>query len=207
MFNRLSLSVAALAVFGTQSTGLADPITYDFSGQFNQPFNGSTQISGSFTFNPNPTLGGYSYVSETGSDVSITVNAGGQVYNFVNDPQNPFTSATVNADVVPAQYSPPGESEVEIAVLGAMESGNLLASFGMTFYSPGGLELLQNLRNFNYVLNTSSVSLQVTSQGTLEGGYGSVTSIELVSTPEPSTLALFAVFGIAAMVHRSLRRS
>jgi hypothetical protein len=76
----------------------------------------------------------------------------------------------------------------------------------MEFYSPGGSELLSNLRNFQYILNTSTFNLGGRLLGSNQGIDGTVTSIQLVSTPEPGALAVFAMLGIAGVLHRRQRR-
>jgi hypothetical protein len=78
MLARLSLGIVVSIVLGIQQTAGASPITYDFTGS---NVNGSQQISGSFTINADPIVPfvGAQSVTENGSDVSITVNAGGHV--------------------------------------------------------------------------------------------------------------------------------
>ncbi len=61
-----------------------------------------------------------------------------------------------------------------------------------------------NLRSFNF----SGASGLAGAADSLGGSYdGTITSIELVSTPEPSTLVIFAVFGIAVILQRRYRKS
>jgi len=207
MLARLSLAIVVSIALSTQRTAGASPITYDFAGTFGgQSLNGISQFNGSFTINGDPTVGSSGSVAEGGSDVSLTVNMGGQVYNFVNQ-QNPVIVASFTAGESPAWIAnPTGPPQDEAIVSGAIQSGNSLVAFGMSFYSPAAVDQLANLRNFSFPLGTSSVYVTDTSGGSYQEAEGTITSIELVSTPEPSTLAVFAVLGIAAMVHRRQKR-
>src|SRR5262249_46774541 len=101
----------------------ASPITYDFTGTLNTPMNGTSQFSGSFTFNADPTASDLgilglnatgtvlaftpgapllpaSPIAEYGSNVSLTLNVAGQVMQYTNTPQNPtlarFTAGRVS---------------------------------------------------------------------------------------------------------------
>ena len=74
----------------------------------------------------------------------------------------------------------------------------------MNSYSSGGAEQLANRRNFNF---STSTAAPITIKGDTIA-YGTITSIEQASVPEPSTLIILAALGIAALVPRShLRRN
>lgn len=203
MFNRLSLVVAVSILLGSQQIVEASPLTYDFTGTLNQPVDGAKTFSGSFTINADPTVGPgmasgfYSsgVVNENGSDVSLAVNVGGQVINFVNTPQNPSAVGFQAIVLPPWAEQPQGTSEIGFSVNGS----NNTDSFGLTFYPFGGVEQLSNLRDLTLPLDTGSVYFN--------GVEGVITSIETVSAPEPSALAVFAILGLAAMVHLHSRRS
>ena len=79
MLNRLSFIIAVSIVLSSQQIVGASPVTYDFTGTLNQPVDGSTTFTGSFTINANPTVNPVAnpYVAEDGSDVSLSVNLGG----------------------------------------------------------------------------------------------------------------------------------
>jgi len=79
MLNRLSFIIAVSIVLSSQQIVGASPVTYDFTGTLNQPVDGSTTFTGSFTINANPTVNlvANPYVAEDGSDVSLSVNLGG----------------------------------------------------------------------------------------------------------------------------------
>lgn len=159
MFTRLSLAVAVSIVFLSQRPAGADPITYDFTGVFQGAgVSGSKQMSGSFTIDSTPTPSSYDTATENGSNVSITVNAGGQVYNFVNTSQNP-NIATFTAFNWPtgSPPNPTNNSLIEYMWQGSSPSVNPAVNFSMTFYDAGGSpQLLSNVTNFNYVLASGS---------------------------------------------------
>jgi hypothetical protein len=73
---------------------MADAITYNFSGTMEGTLFGTNQFTGSFTINANPTViandtssPAENYVSpwysaqESGSDVAVTFQVGGHVFN------------------------------------------------------------------------------------------------------------------------------
>jgi hypothetical protein len=92
---------------------------------------------------------------------------------------------------------------IEYMWQGSTPSLNSAVNFSMTFYDAGGNpQLLSNVTNFNYYLPAGSFNFGGTALGSTEGGYGSITSISEVATPEPSTLVTFALLGIAALARR-----
>jgi hypothetical protein len=96
MLTRLAPSIVVAIVCCTLPATFASPITYDFTGTFRGgTVNGSNQITGSFTINADPILGSTaSSLTESGSDVSITVNAGGQTFNWILDQESSFAPRT-----------------------------------------------------------------------------------------------------------------
>jgi PEP-CTERM motif len=209
MFTRLSLAVAVSILFLSQRPAGADPLTYDFTGVFQGAgVNGSRQLSGSFTIDSNPTPSSYDSSTENGSSVSITVNAGGQVYNFVNTLQNPNIAAfTAYNWPTGSPPNPTNNSLIEYMWQGSTPSLGSAVNFSMTFYDAGGSpQLLSNVTNFNYVLPSGSFNFGGTAVGSTQGGVGSITSISQVATPEPSTLVTFAMLGIAALARRGFKR-
>jgi hypothetical protein len=190
MIRRFSIPLAAWILLAAQPIASASSITYDFTGTLIQPFDGSTKLSGSFTVNGNPTLGpGYPEIQESGSDVSLTVNLGGRVITFVNTPQLPI-SITLSASVVPPENEvPPGSSTIGFSLSGEASGGDTF--FGLTFYSPGGVDKLSNLRDLSFPLDTSSIYMRDLSGGSYQEAFGVITSIEAVSVPEPATVLMY----------------
>jgi hypothetical protein len=246
MFRPLTIAFAVSTLLASGLSGRADPITYDFSGNFDRPMNGTTQFSGSFTFNRDPTTSnfggiggsqvivsggvaqivGYSFtpdtyghppqIAEYGNDVSLTVNMGGQTIHYVNTPQNPYAATVEASGFTQSTYSspntfPPTDVFSVSGVTTQYHPGNSFSdnSFSMDFYSrpdtifsnlpPGQVAYLGN---FNF-----SNSFHGLDAGSASGGSytGTITSIEMVSAPESSTLVIFAVLGIAARALRSCR--
>ncbi|MGP0068330.1 MAG: hypothetical protein ACLQGP_32630 [Isosphaeraceae bacterium] len=204
------VALISVACF-TQQSVEASPITFDFTGNFGMASNGtSTPFSGSFTINGNPTVtnggpnpyGPYPYVSEEGSDVSLTVNMGGQVFNFANTASQPNNSMLL-VEVQPTVPGTPNTPlETEFLIKGS--SMTLGANFALTVYSPGVAQLT-NLSSFNFNLYNASVEASdISGVGyTFQGG---ITSIEIVSNPEPGTLAIFAVLALTGLVYQRRRR-
>lgn len=196
MLARLSLAIVVSIALSSQQTVGASPITYDFTGNLgssDQP----NPFSGSFTTNGDPTVPPATpWPTEFQTNVSITVNVWGLVLNFVN-------TGSLNLYALPPWQSTGSVPEVELDVMGLSQT----ETFVMTFYGPTADDQLANLRNLSFPLDSSSVDIAVYWGTTAWKGEGSITSIELVSAPEPSTLAIFSVLGIAAMVHRRCRRS
>ncbi len=219
MLTRMYLLAAIAVVCFTQKSVEASALTYDFTGAFAEPLNGSTQFSGSFTINGNPPVAvqaGTPYVSEGGSDVSLTVNMGGQVFNFVNNSQN-YTTAWMTGDtVVPQAGSGTGpasnSSWVEFSLGGAYQLSPNVATFAITFYDYGtaatsqAAQILGNLGTFNFDPGSSSVYTTVGAQGVNGWAEGQITSLTLVSAPEPSALAVFAVLGLGGAIGKHHRR-
>jgi hypothetical protein len=203
---RLPLAVAALVLLSTHQMAEGSPITYDFSGTI---YNGATDwiggnFSGSFTINTDPTVNSSGAVQEGGSDVSITLNGSA----FGGTPQK-LSSSALYASETPDPSGPP---LIQVSITGGPirpSGAGIGAGFAMIFVSPGQAKQLSNLGNFNFSTSTIS-SVQFTgldSAGAYATSSGTITSIELVSAPEPRTWVVFAGLGIAALVYRHRRRS
>ncbi len=197
MLNRLALGIAVLILLVPRQFVEASPITYDFTGSTGYP---SGNFSGSLTFDTNPTVAsGATSIVENGGDVSLTVNfGGGNVVNFVNNPQNPYVTASFAVFDVPViNEEPLGVPTYEIAVSGW---SNNTATFAMMFYtSPGWVEHLSSLDGLDLTVDNDSVDAN--------GVDGKLTSIEEVSAPEPRMLAVFTVLSVAVWIKGSCRRS
>ena len=210
MPTRLSLAVVATISLIVASPALASPITYAFTGTLAAPLNGSNQFSGSFTINGDPSVSGNpGSVIENGNDVSLALNIGGQKFNIVNQANAP-AAVSFTAGLSPSWImNPTGPQQDEALISAGMQSTNPLAkfNFGLSFYSPASSDQLDNLRDFSFPIASSSVFAIGTLGGSSFQTGGSITSIELVPTPtpEPSTLAIFAVLSVVAMTRR--RRS
>ena len=222
MPSRLALIIVASIALGLARSAGASPITYDFTGNFaGLGLNGLSPFSGTLTINGDPTvstISGLPSVSEARGDVSLTLKAGGQTFEYSNQ-ANPASVATFSVGVSPSwtmypgpsAYDPSGLPYDEAMIYGAIQGGKSPSSVGISFYNydPSAVYQLGNLRNFNLPAGTGSIFM-TSAIGTAGGfvGEGTITSMQLVPTPapEPSTLAVFAALGFAAMAHRRLRR-
>jgi hypothetical protein len=156
-------------------------------------------------------------IAEFGNDVSLTVNIGGQVLNFANTAANPFL-ATFQASMqtFPTQQGQPTTPPLDnISINGVSTSfspGNSFSnnSFNMSF-SVRPTTLFENLAP-GQIVNFGNFNFATTFQGlgaadSAGGSYsGTLTSIELVSAPEPGTFAVFGMMGIAAGLSRVYRK-
>ncbi len=195
MLARLSMAAAALVLIGTSQAQVAwgSPLTYDFTGNF---LPGSTAVmsgpfSGSFTINSNASLDQNGVtITETGSDVSIRIGN----FQFENSPQNTDVLAWIGLSNQPNVANP-----VAADLEGYIRSIGL--SFSMLFYNPGSVSDYLNLGNYNFSPGTvGNFELNFQPDGTIVStNYGTITSIELVSTPEPGSVVVFLVCGAAAM--------
>lgn len=202
MTGRLALALMATLLLGAQQPVWASPLTYDFTGTFNQPFDGTTTFSGSFTINANPTVNAQtSSVFEKGGDVSLTLNLGGQVVTYVNTPQNPSYVFFNTAAISPADGTASGGAPEDSFGVSAGANGGKLV-FGIEFYALGGIAQLSNLRDLTLPLNTSSVYATEPASSPYQWANGVITSIEPASVPEPSAVVVSAVLAIAAVVCR-----
>jgi hypothetical protein len=190
MLNRLALVVAVSVLASSPRMVAANPITYDFTGTLSEPFTGSETLGGSLTFDATPTEG-----SDAGA--SLIVNWGGQVLTFSNSPQNPDSSLLVQAFPEYGTTTP----TVAFSFLGINYGGNgISTTFSVTMYDYGLEAVPSSLASLNLPVSTSTVDLHEITGGSESGGMGVLTSYEMVSTPEPSTLVLFAGVALAALV-------
>jgi hypothetical protein len=222
MLPRRFCVLAASMLLGIPSIVTANPVTYNFTGTLTTPVNGSNQFSGSFTINANATVGntGLSapyfpyWISENGNDVSMTVTLGGQTTTYANTSQyqNLATlTAAVNPASLPASGNPSGDV-VTVGGVPAYSDPGYNPGFFVSFTSPTDPIFSQlrpnnvaNLLNFNFSSTANSDHAQFTNtSGVIDDG--TITSIAEVPAPEPSALAVFAMLGVAAIVHHRHRR-
>jgi hypothetical protein len=131
------------------------------------------------------------------------VNVGGQALTFANSPQNPYVSLTVgwNDDVDQAPVT--GAPIAEFSVDGVNAGSGTTAKFFMAFYG-SDLSVLPTIQA-GMVLGAPDVELSVGSGSLVEGSEGTITSIQEVPAPEPSTLAIFTGLSVAALVRNRCR--
>jgi hypothetical protein len=200
VLNRLRFAAAISVLISAPQRVVADPITYDFSGTLNQPAGGVNTFTGSITFNAIPTGAdvspGGAYVNETGSEVSLSVRLGGQVFSFQgNAPNSPVG---VFLEKLPGPYN----ESAPPSVLFSEWASSSRFGFWMKFVS-GTANIPNDLATLSLPPSTSSVDIVTYNSG--EGyvqSQGVITSIEPTQVPEPDMLAIFAGLGVAALLRR-----
>jgi hypothetical protein len=208
------LCVIACLVCGA-SPALATPITYSFSGTLDQAYNGSTQFSGTVTYDTdlplNPQVApftGWSYYLGTPTDsseppASVTFNLGGTSSSSLGPVSNvevivSHTQANDSFNLF-EQFSPsnglPAWANFGISNNNATNS----APFSSTSL-PSGLSL-------SAFSNGAQLSFGVTNGSGSEQLYtGTITA--MTATPEPASVLIFGILGAGLWVSRraSIRR-
>jgi hypothetical protein len=210
MLARLCLAVVASIALVAPQAIEASPITYDFAGTLNHPWDGSSQFSGSFAIDSIPNVpvatpgGSGSAVGEDGAVVSLTVHIGGQTLTYLNTAQNP-TNVFFSAGDRGTIEVPPPPLSVGFELAAQSDDGHQ-AGFRLDFSRPGGNFDVSELANLASPSYSSSVTVTIAPRGQAQEIQGSLTSIELVSTPEPGTLAVFGLMALAGLAHRRFRK-
>ena len=194
------------------SPALATPITYSFSGTLAQPYDGSTQFSGTLTYDTdlplNPTVqpyAGWSYYLGTPSvttepPASLTFTLGGTSSSSLGPASNvevivSHTQADDSFNLF-QQFSPAnglpawanfGLSNNNMTNPAPFSSTDLPAGLSLPAFSNGG--------QFTFGMVDSSGSQQVFS--------GSITA--MAQTPEPASLLVFGVLGFGLWASRRVR--
>ncbi len=199
------LIVSAMAMLAPMAAE-AVPITYNFAGQLAQPVNGASQFSGSFTMDSNPNFIPLPAVlpgtlTETSSDVSMTLHLGSQTYDFSNTPGQSGAALYVNSPLQGYSY-PSGSPQESISLNGALFTGSAgsAPSFTINFQQAGGFFSTTDLGKLSTSSFSSGVHFSAMSGGQSTTSNGTLTSIEQVSAPEPCSLAIFGGLAIAAMI-------
>ena len=213
MLHRISLAALGVLVLAVRQPACASPITFDFTG--------TGGVSGSFTINGDPTVpSGESLtgspwkkvlLTEGGTDVSLTVNMGGKILAYSNSPSNPWEVQTF----VSVGYPGGSTSDTSLTILG--QAGDLIGNsnqFRLQLLVPTTEASLANLRTFGTpIINAAQPSASSgwahsVDPQTMLSGSGTLTSVQLVSTPEPGSIVVFSTIAIAAVVQarRSRRR-
>jgi hypothetical protein len=210
---RLSLIVCFM---GCGSFAEASPVGYAFSGTLAQPFDGSTQFSGTFKYDtnlpPDPNINpspGWSYYLGTPTDpssppVSLTFNLG-------NTSSSSFGSAD-NIEVVVA-HTPSSDGFFINEQFPFQGRQNLTAEIGLAnnnLAQPGPFKSSSLPSSLN--LTDFSIGGNLTFWGTTADGQqvnvvGTVTSlVPDLNAPETATLAVFIVLGAGLCLHRAVLR-
>jgi len=216
MFTKVVLPLGLMVCLACWvAPALASPITYAFSGTLSQPYGGSSQFSGNFTYNTDLPLypgiqpfPGWSYYSGVPSDPSAP--AVSLAFSVGNTPSSSFGNV-VNDEVIVAhtqssdgfyiyeQFSYRGGQNLSAEI--GMSSNNLVQRGPFTSTNPPSS---LNLADFN---NGANLTLWgTTADGRQINVVGTITSlVEVSAIPEPSSLLVFIVLG--AGLFRRLRTS
>ncbi len=233
MSRTLRLSVMLASLVGSASSASASPVMYAFSGTLSQPFNGTTQFSGTFAYDastpqswsPSPGVGVYSSQVTAPSDppATLTFNIGnmtatsfGNVFGTVVTVVHSQASDSFTIDLnlnngnnqsgqnYPGEYSYIGE-QIQF-------NNNNLTSSGP--FNSTSLPSTLNLADFN------NPGPQFLIDGWLADGqyvevFGQITSLtplggtgggaSSVSVPEPSSVLVFLIMGAAPVLTRRIR--
>jgi hypothetical protein len=203
-------------------TASSSPITYDFSGTLGTPVDGSEQYSGSVTFDMSSFhSSGPSYIWDTSNPLQFTLNLGhhsatidsGGVdhgINIIISHDDPSHYDSIAIHVVASGADPANGlsdsgfygNRLEFLISMDNPDGNVLPS------TPGPIPTIK-LTDFPY--NGVELWLGERPQAFVTEVPGSLTSFTLESQsdptniPEPSTIVVFALLGIAGTSSRSRR--
>ena len=211
VLTRLSLMIAASIAFTSATNARATPISYAFTGQEYTLNNKLYTFSGTFTFDADRTLSGDvipiagnpSSVTETGSDVSMTLTIGGHTFNAVNRANSvPVVTFTEGLTDTWVRYrEPPAEYEAMMLSDFQGANPNNWLEFSVSFYKSAIVGLPVSLRDFQFTKDNANFFIDGLIDGNAFQSNGLLTSIELIPTPtpEPSSLAIFGLFGALAL--------
>ena len=200
------------------SSSQASPISYAFSGTLAQPFNGSTQFSGTFTFDtdlpnypgiqPFPGWSYYSGVPANPSEPVLSLNY--NVGNTSSSSFGPISNDELIVALTPASdgffiqesFSYAGGQNISAEF--GMSSNNLVQRAPFTSTNPPASLSLADFSGANLVVQGT------TTDGQQLNIVGTVTSLvplgDLAApVPEPASVLIFAV--VAAALSRYLPRS
>jgi len=206
-----SLVGLLLCLFATPTS--ASPLTYAFTAEMDLPvpwLGNTTHVSGELTLDDDPatmreTIEGF---TQTGSPVSLKLDIGGHQVTLRNS--NDGSSTVIFHSGPSTSPGMPGRVSL-IATSQDSSLGKNLAFYWTTYLDPpsGGYSDFRNL-DLGSFLQSSSILFGMRRDSESSIGYqsyGDVTSIHLVTTPEPSTLAGFLVLGVGAIWLRRTTKS
>jgi hypothetical protein len=192
----------------------ASPLTYEFSGTLNQPYNGSTQFSGTFTYNtslppypgiqPSP---GWAYYSGVPTDPSSSAVS----LNFAIGNLSSSSLGNVASDEVIVTHSTASDA---FYISEAFHSGgtqNLAAEFGIinnNLLQRGPFNSLSppsslNVANFSMGAGFSLVGTMANGQWVnIDGTITSLEPINFTAAPEPASFVVFAMLGLGYLGSR-----
>lgn len=137
------------------------------------------------------------------------MNMGGKTVNYVNtqqDPNNVTFSGNVGTDFYPVIGGNATSQSEAVYSISRLSQPNDPVGVLLWFDRPGTSLQLADLTILSSPAFANSVQVSDDSGGQTQVGLGSITSIEQVSAPEPSMLAVFGAMAIAGMARRRMPR-
>jgi len=229
MKSRFTLAVVLVLSLLLAGQATASPMSYAFTGTLSTPFNGSNQFSGTVTFEANPPLSGYAAnwppttpinpsgearVSLLNESADITLNAGGQTFQFSNQDPNTAGQLVINgvsyaqAQATPSPHPPEDQIGIEGQSRGSDSLNAWSTSFSISFHNLSSWENIADFSTLQFIPTLSEVRLSYSvSNGETYNGSGTITSFTPIETPtpEPSTWLIALLAGGAAALR--LRRT
>ena len=222
MFNnsvRFFLTIVCLV--GCVSSADASALTYEFSGTLSQPINGTSQFSGTFTYDTDlspypgalatPGWGYYAGVPANSTEPPVSLNFSLGNINYT-------TAGNISADEVMVAHTTSYDAFYVGEIFNGPASSNLHASIGLVnenliqqgpFTStnlPSGLNLGQFSNGASFVVTGTTADGQ---QVNINASITSLTAIGSESpVPEPGSILVFLLAGAGLVWHRrrSVRR-
>jgi hypothetical protein len=224
MFIAVRHFIVGICLMCCVASASASPVGYAFSGTLSQPYDGSTQFSGSFYYDtslvsigvltPPPTLGSIEYQGEPTRDggVNVSFNLPGNLGSAWLSPNGEYTYPYVVVTHTQSNDSfavnqtfdgQPGQGLLAVVTLG----NNNVTQPGP--FSSTSLPSSLNLGDFNlgaqfFLYGTTSPS------GPYINISGTITSLtgdgDPAAVPEPSSVLVFLVLGTGLALRLSKRR-
>jgi hypothetical protein len=205
---RVGIAVCALLGVVAREAG-ASPVTYQFNGRFSQAEFGSTQFSGTFTYDTNlPLYPGaaqdathHYYAGADGTPVAMTLNLGSPGNNPLGTPTNSELVVThspaydeLNLDV---SYRSTTGNQTNTATIGLLNNNGLAPGPFTSLDPPPSLSLSG--------FNLGNQLILFLPDGTTGTVVGTITSLSpLTSVPEPASALVFGAI-VAGLVSRRAR--
>jgi hypothetical protein len=217
------LPILACFLLAVNPTARATPITYAFSGDLNQPIDGSTQFSGTLTTERAIAIGGGNgwaielsvpnQVTLSFGDHSVSITSGATGREISSDY---YHNSTINGNVGDTFKVIMDASSAVNGLDPALYGSGLHVSLSMT--DPAGdvypntspLLTLPTILLANFPQISVSITLQtdpsVTVTGTLTS-FAPAGDSAPVPAPESGTLAIFALLGVGGMAYNRCVRA
>jgi hypothetical protein len=207
------MTVGRMILIGAAFLGLAStevsasPVSYDFRGTFPQQVFGSTQFSGTFTYDTNlpfypdahqDATHAY-YAGADGTPIAMTLNLGSSQTNPLGSPiqsELVITHSSANDELnLDVTYQSSG-SQPNFATIG-MLNNNTLNSGPFTSVNPPSTLSLSNFNFGNQLILRTPDGTKV----------GTITSLTPTTVPEPATLGIFGVLAVGFVYRGRIVRS